>query len=398
MIDAKKLTKQLTIDNYREVAIALGAKVIKEEDNYILFSSICHEKNPDEIKNKLYFYKDRKIFICYICSVSYTVYNLVRQRKRILGETYSFPDALKYVCDVCNIPYDNNITRIHKETTKVYNWEDDLSRYIKIKNGESLLKTYDKNILNFFPKIYHQSFIDDGITIETMEMFGICYYPYAQQIVIPVYNENGDLIGLHGRNLRPEAIEAGYKYIPVKLVDGIDEKSNGGTEFRFNTSNVLYGLNWTKANIEYTGEVHLFEAPKSVMQMDSILEINNTVGLFGMNLQNKRRDMLVKLGIENVNIALDKQYHTIFDDKGELTEEFIKWKMKVLKIAEKFKGFVKTITVTYDYDDNNPLLNYKDSPSDRGKEVWDKLYEEREVIEDNEYEEFEVYCRKRKGE
>lgn len=396
MIDAKKLTKQLTIDNYREIAIALGAIVIKEDDNYILFSSICHEKNPDGTKNKLYFYKDKKIFICYICSVSYTVYNLIRQRKKILGEICSFPDSLKFVCDVCNIPYDN-IERIHKNTTKIYNWEEDLNRYIKIKNGESLIKTYDKNILDFFPKIYHQSFINDGISIETMEMFNICFYPYGQQIVIPVYDKDGNLVGLHGRNLKPEIIEAGYKYLPIRLVEGINEDGSHGIEFNFSTSNVLYGLNWTKANIEYTGEITLFEAPKSVMQMNSILVANNTVGMFGMNLQNRRRDMIINLGVEKVNIALDKQYHTILNEDGELTDEFIKWKKKVLSIGEKFKGFVKEINVIYDYDDNNSLLGYKDSPSDKGEKIWNKLYEEREQIEDGEYEEFKQFCKEKEN-
>ena len=189
-----------------------------------------------------------------------------------------------------------------------------------------------------------------------MEMFRICFYPYAQQIVIPVFDENGNLIGLHGRNLIPELIEAGYKYLPVKLVNGVDEKGNHGTEFRFNTSNVLYGLNLTKSNIEYTGEVTLFEAPKSVMQMNDILFLNNTVGMFGMNLQNKRRDMLLKLGVN------------------------------------KFKGFAE-VNVIYDADDDFPLLDYKDSPSDKGEEIWDLLYKNKECIDERESEEFKRYCK-----
>lgn len=383
MIDAKKLTQQLTIDDYKKIVLSLGAIIDHENEKEILFSNICHEKNPDEKKNKLYFYKDRKFFLCYHCSVSYTIYNLIQKRKKILGEDYSFPDALKYVCDICNIPYEN-IERIHKTTTKVYNWEDDLGKYLRIKNGESLVKIFDKNILDFFPKIYHQSFINDGISIETMELFGVCYYPYRQQIVIPIYDEEGNLIGLHGRNLLPDAIEAGYKYIPIKLVNG--------TDYKFNTSNVLYGLNWNKINIEYSKEVTLFEAPKSVMQMNDILERNNTVGLFGMSLQNKRRDMLLKLKINRVNIALDKQYHTIYDENGEFTLEFLKWKKKVLAIAEKFKGFA-SVYVIFDSDDNYPLLKYKDSPSDNGNDIWCELYKKGEIINEKEYQYFKESCR-----
>lgn len=372
-IDAKRLTNQLTIDDYRKVAISLGATVIHENDREILFSSICHERVPDGKKNKLYFYKDKKIFICYICDVSYSIYSLVQKRKRILGEEFTFPQSLQYVCDVCGIPYDD-IQRIHKKSTKVYNWEEDLNRYIRIKNGETLMKIYDKSILDFFPKIYHTSFLNDGISIQTLEMFGIRFYPYGQQIVIPVFNENGELVGLHGRNLKPDLVEMGYKYLPVKLIENNEE-------YRFNASAVLYGLNWTKTNIENTKEVILFEAPKSVMQMEEILTANNTVGLFGMNLQNAKRNKLIQLGVEKVGIALDKQYHTICDENGEPTQEYLSWKKKVEKIAEKFKGFVREIFVVYDSDDDKPLLGYKDSPSDKGKETWEKLYEQREIIE-----------------
>ena len=117
-IDAKRLTKQLTIDDYRKVAVSLGATVIHENDREILFTSICHEKNSDGKKNKLYFYKDKKIFLCYICDVSYSVYSLVQKRKKLLGEEYTFPEALQYVCDVCNIPYDD-IQMNQKKITKV---------------------------------------------------------------------------------------------------------------------------------------------------------------------------------------------------------------------------------------------------------------------------------------
>ena len=54
---------------------------------------------------------------------------------------------------------------------------------------------------------------------------------------------------------------------------------------------------------------------------------------------------------------------------------------KVNKIIDKFKGFVKEIYVIYDDNDKEPLLSYKDSPSDKGKEVWEKLYEKREIVE-----------------
>ena len=82
----------------------------------------------------------------------------------------------------------------------------------------------------------------------------------------------------------------------------------------------------------------------------------------------------------------------MYDEKGELTEKFILWKKKVLAIADKFKGFAE-VNVIYDADDDFPLLDYKDSPSDKGEEIWNLLYKNKECIDERESEEFKRYCK-----
>ena len=50
-----------------------------------------------------------------------------------------------------------------------------------------------------------------------MEKFNIRYSISQNKIIIPHYNINGKLIGIRGRALNQEEIEAGCKYMPVKI-------------------------------------------------------------------------------------------------------------------------------------------------------------------------------------
>ena len=123
-------------------------------------------------------------------------------------------------------------------------------------------------------------------------------------------------------------------------------------------------------NIQNSKSVILFEAPKSVLQYESISDANNSLALFGWNCNKARRDMLVELGVNEVTIALDKQY------PNTKSPEFDIYIKQVKKIINLFKPYCQ-VNVIWDKED---LLSYKDSPTDKGKEVFDILYEKRTIM------------------
>jgi hypothetical protein len=269
-----------------------------------------------------------------------------------------FISSLKYVCNLCNISCDIKTTT---KKSNIDNWQE-LKKFTKKGKEHSSIKAYDDSILQFFPKLYHQSFIDDNISIKTMEKYGLRYYPYKQQVIIPVY-QNGKLVGIQSRNLNPEIIKLGYKYIPLSTLSG--------DEYKFSTSKIMYGYDYNKENIIKQKSVIIVESAKSVMQLEEILDKNIGIGLFGLNCSITKRDMLLKCGIENVYIAVDKDYNSIYDENGNETKEFIKYKKVVMKIAYLFKPFCEVYII---YDDSD-LLKLHNSPTDCGKIVWDKLFE-----------------------
>ena len=271
MIDAVELKQQLTAQDIIKIIYDLvGAEPVHEDGKQIIFPSFDIHIDFENHKKKLYYYIESHSFYCYTASESYDIYSLIDTAMGLRGEDWDFVRCLKYVCSVCGI---SNVNYKQRQDTR-YKWKSDLMQYVnkrqKIENT-----VYDKSLLKVLDDKYYTGWVDEGISVETMEKFGIKWYNRLQQIVIPVHDELGQLIGSHCRNLNPQLVESGHKYDILRLLNG--------TELKFNTRNVLYGLNVNKEHIKNRHVVFLFEAPKSVLQCENIFKQNTAVAMFLTN-------------------------------------------------------------------------------------------------------------------
>ena len=64
-MDYKEIIDNLRVESVIELMKRLGADRYVEKDNCVIFPTICHNLNAAEASMKLYFYKDKKIFMCY---------------------------------------------------------------------------------------------------------------------------------------------------------------------------------------------------------------------------------------------------------------------------------------------------------------------------------------------
>lgn len=357
-IDAKALREQLNIDQIIEIVEDLGGELAQTGSDYYIFSSICHHIDASNHSKKLYLYtKPTPFFLCYSCSTSFDIFELIETRWNLLDKEYTFPDVLNYVVTTLGLET-NQIAK----SKKIYdNWKADLYRFTNPKTTISKSNMqFNKSILNFFDNTYRQEWIDEGITIDTMEKYRIGWYRLNQQVTIPVFDEYGNLIGIHARNFNPCRLKLyDRKYEPFMSICG---------DYRFATNNVLYGLNFNKENIRYKKQAILTEAPKSVLMAETILDINNTVALFGMNLSTYKRNMLLNYDIDEIVIAIDKWSN---ESNG-----YEIWEKCIMRIVNKLQGFVQ---ISY-IEDNTGLLSAKDSPFDKGDKIWNELYSHRRYI------------------
>lgn len=363
----------LTLDDYELIFTELGGDdVIRYKSNteWRMYT-MCHNEYPMEGSVKLYFYLDDYRLKCYTkCSHSMDIIELVNKRFQLLGKKKSIPGCVKWICETCGIKFEFNDEKEPENDSDLYNWKSKLMKYVNKKPDPDFeLIPIEESRLGYFQRVYHDSWLNDNISLETMEKYEILYYPYHDSIIIPCRDDTDRLIGIRERFLNPNSE---IKYKPVRMLDG--------TSYKFPTNLVLYGYNHNHVAIKKHMKCVLFEAEKSTMQCNTYFGKDNfSTSLFGKAMSNEKRDLILKLGVSEVVLAFDFDYEQVgyYNENGEyvFTEEFENFKKNVYRAAEFFRGFCK-VTALISYGGHK----MHDSPSDNGKENYLSLYNEREEL------------------
>lgn len=359
-IDVKLLKKNLTLAHHKQIMQALNIPAFSENKEQIIY--FTGDRNKDALKGspKLYFYKDSQIYFGYTSSRSYDIISLVQTRLSLLKQPCSFLDACQFILDTTNINPDS-ISRVKKEG-HVYDWSN-LERFIRVRKYGNQLSEYNRNIIDTLPPLYPQAWIDEGISEETMDKYQIRYYERCNQTVIPCFDDEARLVGVRVRNWDKDRVEQA-KYMPLVTLDG--------QCYKFNTNQVFYGINYNKPEIERTGKVIIVESEKAVMKLDTYMGRHNiALGMYGSNLGIQRRNQLLKMGVNTVSYVVDNDFI------GQDDEFFEQWREKIRHFIKLWDGFCRVEIVW----DNLGLLGPKENATDRTKEVWEQLWENREIIE-----------------
>lgn len=178
---------------------------------------------------------------------------------------------------------------------------------------------------------------NEGISKASMEKFCVRYDPFSNRIVYPIHDKDGNIVNIGGRTLDPD-----YK----------ERKLRKYTYFYgWGTMNVIYGLWENLESVLKKREIILFEGAKSVLLADT-WGISNTGAVLTSHLNPSQTKLLACLGCRVV-FALDKEIKPSQD-----------------KNIRKLSHYVGTETLI----DRENLLDEKDAPVDRGKEVFERLY------------------------
>ena len=359
-INVKLLKQNLTLAHHKQIMQALNIPAYSENKEQIIYFS--GDKNKDALKGspKLYFYKDSKIYFGYTSSRSYDIISLVQTRLTLLGKQCSFIDACNFILEKTGL----DPTKVYKPISNgyVYDWSN-LERFIRVRKYGNQLSEYNRNIIDTLPPLYPQAWIDEGISEETMDKYQIRYYERCNQTVIPCFDDEARLVGVRVRNWDKDRVEQA-KYMPLVTLDG--------QCYKFNTNQVFYGINYNKPEIERTGKVIIVESEKAVMKLDTYMgEHNIALGMYGSNLGIQRRNQLLKMGVNTVSYVVDNDFI------GQDDEFFKQWREKIRHFIKLWDGFCRVEIVW----DNLGLLGPKENATDRTKEVWEQLWENREIIE-----------------
>lgn len=345
MIDITSLKSQLTDDRIIELMDALGAPLIKADSNNLIFPSICHHGADCQAhKPRLYYYIESQSWFCFVCHFSGDAISLVQHVKHI-----DFNQAVSYICSVLHL----QVGQI-EENKSIDNWTE-LRRFLPNAEPEpDKLLTYDKSILSLFDHLYPQEWLDYGISADILDKFGIGWYARQACISIPVLF-NGQLVGVRGRYTRGKDVAKG-KYRPICTLDG--------TVLKFPSSACLYGYDQNKVAIEKSRQVVLFESEKSVLKAPSY-NLYNALAVFGSNISKQHIQLLLELGVNDVVLCMDSDYHQVGDD------EFKFFVVKMKKLAAKLRSYFNVAIVYNNQGYDMYKCNMMDMPYEQAMKLWE---------------------------
>lgn len=338
-----KVRNALTPEQIIKLVTSLGVDRYYENDDYIIFPTICHNVNIAEASMKLYYYKNTKLFHCYTeCDESFSIYDLFRKYYELHYIEYNFiNDIYAKILSYSDISIFSSFESVGYISQK--------DKFLPKERQE--LTPFSPVILELFASVPVREWLNEGISQKSLKKYNILFSISQNKIIIPHYDINGNLVGIRGRALNPWEAATYGKYMPMKI-----EKQWYSHPLSLN----LYGINFAKDNIIKNKKCILFEGEKSVLLYDTYFDENISVAVCGSSFNKKQLDLLLPLGVNEIIIAFDKEFESSHDDDDK------RYFKKMVSLCQKYN---KYCTFSFIYDQDN-LLDHKDSPIDKGKEVF----------------------------
>lgn len=360
MLDSNKVRDMLTTEQIIQLCCDL-----QEDDTYFydaygnpIFNTCLDHKTGDAWK--LYYYPETHLFHCYTRGESYDIFELVRRAK----EFEEFIDAYRFIIAYFNLKDDGKAAEVRTLTDdwNIFQTMQDFDK--KVEDGK-VNGVVQENLLEYFyPLAAPMEWQKDHILPEVMRYYGIRVDSALHKIIIPHRNIDGELIGIRGRTYDPFELEDGKKYMPVFIQ---------GDMYNHMLGKNLFGLYENKDTIRKIKKVLIVESEKAVMQCASYYGVDNCfcVATCGSSLSQDQINLILQLGVTEVILGYDREYRGYFGDPD--VEEYEK---KLIKTVKPLTLYFNTYIIM-DYDH---LTGYKDSPTDCGREVLEKLMHQKVYV------------------
>jgi DNA primase len=247
--------------------------------------------------------------------------------------------SVKWLCSKLNIEYSGEQIKDYQDLDKLRL----LKQRKRIKNKLSKLddvqhEILSMDILNKYKPHIVEDWVKEGISNETQVRYNIRIDEKQMRYLIPIYNEDNQLISIKGRTYMPNHKDLDIpKYIYY---------------YKLGINDILFGLNLHKQEILNNGKIILFEGEKSVMKAEEYGFYNT-----------------VSVGKDGINPYLLKKIRKLQCDVVIAFDKDVDYK-SVLKEAQKISRYLNT----YIMIDEKDLLDKKNAPVDKGKEVFLELY------------------------
>lgn len=348
-----KLKDNLTLSDIETVLKYYNADFFYNHQGDIQCQTVCHNHHPEHGSHKLYYYPESATFHCYTqCAENFDIYDLIININKARGNEIDFHEAYLTLASILNVNTNSRVKRKigfgEEESQLISDW-DWIANLQGKKEVNLEIDLIDSNILDHFDfeEWYPKEWLNEGISIETMEKYGIKFYPERNQTIIPHCDIENNLLGIRVRNWRRETDKV-PKYAPLW---------HNGKMYNHPLGYHLYSIYESKEAIQKKKTAILVESEKSCMKAHTYFGENScVVGMSGSSLNSHQADMLLELGIETIVISVDRDYKKNPDEM---------FKQKVKNIARHFLNKVNIKVVV----DTRGVMEYQECLFDKDKET-----------------------------
>lgn len=314
---------------------------------YILESLGCHHiKLHDGIDSNYYTFAnpngDNISAVTLYLSENLTVINYTRQiskNKNVGSDLFTliefykdlnFFQSLKYVCDLLELDFykdfnDDNMPESLRITKLLLSMNSGSS---DDEEDNTPIQVIPEKILTYYKPYVNDFWKNDNVPYSVQQEWGLCYDEVSNRIIIPFYDELGNLVGCKGRLFKEKLDSEDLKYIYVEPCP---------------RNKILYGLHKTYPYIKRENQVFCFEAEKSVHQLWSY-GYHNAISFGGKKVGKFQIEKLTRLGCDIV-LCFDQDV-----DKED-----------VERLADRFVNGVNV----YCLYDKDKILKEHESPADK---------------------------------
>lgn len=303
--------------------ISQYVKLTPKGEEYVGLSPFTNEKTPS-----FFVHPEKKCWYCFSCGEGGSIIKFVQKYHKT-----NYEQAIKMLASYGHISLGSEDTIMK------------IIRRYKKKEGEVMpvREELKNDIMDQYMDIDITSWINEGISKEVLKKYQVRYDSERCRIVFPVWDIDGKLINIKGRAAHPQWKEFGMaKYIYY---------------YPLGRNDLLWGYHWHIKDILEKKEIILVEGEKSVMKLESY-GINNAVALGTSHISKEQMRILLKLRVDIV-VALDRDKKAIQDKN-------------LINLAKYNKCYI--------IEDDIGYLGAKDSPIDKGIDVFQELYNERKFL------------------
>lgn len=216
------------------------------------------------------------------------------------GQKWTYIRALKWIADLYKI----DLNKIKSLTPAEQEKKDFINNTLNT-NVKEEPQRYTRDKIRQLLEIPAQYFIQRGFSAQILDKYDIGYYHKYERVTVPIYDQDYQyIVGFTMRSIYDECPKCGNFHAPSNTKCTMEHSPKWRNSRRFYTDNHLFNYWFAKPHIQRSKVAILVEGIGDCLRLVEN-GIQNVVSIFGSELKQGQKRLLLSTGIHSLIIMLD---------------------------------------------------------------------------------------------